>query len=220
VPYHATFVGSRAPIWHPGRVAERVKFDIYCRKSGQLINLYRINRTPSGLYLNETRNPMRATMKEVGEVKRGESGFTYHEEGNSWFKQRGDRRSMKRRETPLSDFVGARTIATAVHVVAEAGKIQALEASVKLRADDVVIDRPGPFGVEIILSDRALALDRDPKRPNSVLHTFDQVFPAILIEEFDAIEESGGVPIPTGRFPRTEPLVLGENLFFDHHGRI
>ena len=39
----------------------RLKLDIYCRRAGRLINLYRINRTPTGLYLNAARNPLAAS---------------------------------------------------------------------------------------------------------------------------------------------------------------
>jgi hypothetical protein len=89
------------------------------------------------------------------------------------------------------------------------------EGKVHLRREDIVTERLGAFGVEIILADRVADLPRLPERPNSVSYVKDQVVPVIIVEVFD---------LPTGvlssRFPRTEQLVEGENLFFDHPGRI
>ena len=196
-------------------MVDRLKFSIYCRKSGRLINLYQINRTPSGLYLNAPHDPLKATMRQEGGPRSASSGFTYHEDGKSWFKTGGDHSALERVETPLSDFRGARTIGTGAYVVLGGG-IDRVESSVDLRPQDVIVDRPVPFGVEIILSDCPRTLPPDPERPNSELHTFDQVFPVVLVEVFDLVE---GL-MPRLRFPRTEPLIEGETVFFEHRGRI
>lgn len=140
--------------------------------------------------------------------------FSYHEDGNSWFKRGKDHSWLKRIETPLSAFTGARTIWTATHFNDDGGR-DPLESGVVLRPVDIVIDRPTRFGVEFILSDQPLTLTPDPQRLNSGLYTFDRVFPLILVEVFDLLEL--GV---RERFPRTEPLIEGVNLFFDHRGRI
>jgi hypothetical protein len=197
-------------IGHSAPIPNRVKFDIYCRKGGRLINLLRINRTPTGLYFNAPHDPMRARGGRSGPC----STFSYHESGRSWFKQGTDRSWLKRLEIPLSAFRGARTIQTGQCFITDGG-ISPLESSVHVRPNDIIIDRTGPFGVEIILSDQPLILDPDPKRPNSEIHTFDRVFPVILVEVFD-LREGGAL----ARFPRMDPLVEGVNLFFDHRGRI
>jgi len=53
---------------------------------------------------------MKATMTQLDGPKSVRSGFTYHEDGSSWFKEGRDHSGHKRRESPLSDFHGARTI--------------------------------------------------------------------------------------------------------------
>jgi hypothetical protein len=187
---------------------ERLKLDIYYRRNGRLVNLYRINRTPTGLYLNAAKHPLAAS----GSARKGDSSLSYHEDGRWWIKHDG-RRDPKRLETPLSAFRDARTISTTWCTILDASS-NPLESEIQVRPQDIIIDRPDRFGVEIILCDRAIVLPDEPTRPNSTTYTFNQISPVILVEVFDFKQ----VSVP--RFTRAEPLVEGVNLFFDHPGRI
>jgi hypothetical protein len=193
----------------------RLKFSIYRRVDGRLHELFKISRTPTGLYFNPVHDPTKATMRTEGPVSPPYS-WTYHEDGRSWDK-RGARRGAlrKTREMPLSSFSGSRTVSTLCSVGA-GGCIFPLEASVTLRPVDIVVDRSAWFGVEIMLSDKVVTLDPLPERLNSTTYVKDEVFPIIIVEVFDLASPA----LVSSRFPRTEPLVEGKNLFFDHQQRI
>jgi hypothetical protein len=78
-----------------------VKFTVFLRRGPQLLELCRINRTPSGLYLNEPYNLAR----ELGSTS-PRSSLTYHEDGRRWEKFMGSRDGRKMLATPLAQFAG------------------------------------------------------------------------------------------------------------------
>ena len=179
----------------------RLKFSIFLRRDGMLIELFAINRTPTGLYFNATQSAM----------GRSRHSSSYHESGLRWSKGLGNRNSYKIKDAPLYDFRGQFSLTTSVHnvIVPSAGRP---ETDVNLRQEDIVFERPGIFGVEIILSDVPIELPSMADRPNSVTFTRDQAVPIILVEVFDV----PSAVFPLSRYPRRVPLVEGETLFFDH----
>jgi len=183
----------------------RLKFSIFLRRDGMLIELFAINRTPTGLYFN-------ATQSAMGKSRHSSS---YHESGLRWSKGLGGRNSHKIKDAPLHDFRGQFSLSTSVSnvIIPSAGRP---EATVKLWPDDVVFERPEIFGVEIILSDVPIELPPMEGRPNSVTFIRDQVVPVVMVEVFDV----PSAVFPLSRYPRRVPLVEGETLFFDHQGRI
>jgi hypothetical protein len=185
---------------------DRLKFSVYLRRDGRLQEFYQISRTPSGLYFNEVRSPIRSALKGQGVKMLPGSSSSYHSSGMYWDKHFG-RRDRKIRDTPLAEFSGARTYSTQLCVITSM-ELQRPADSVRLRAEDVVFERYGPFGIEIILSDSVFEISPEPDRLNSVTYVKEQVFPAIMIEVFDS---PTGV-FPRMRFKRAEPLSEGENF--------
>ena len=193
----------------------RLKFSIYRRMDGRLQELFKISRTPTGLYFNPVHDPMKATMRADGPVLPPYS-WTYHEDGKSWDKRGRTHGALRKTlETPLSSFSGSRTITTLCST-GGGGWIHPRETAVEVLPADIVLDRGSPFGLEIILSDTVVNLDPQSDRLNPTVYVKDEVFPVIIVEVFDLALPT----FPRYRFPRTDPLVEGENLFFDHHGRI
>jgi hypothetical protein len=185
------------------------KFRVYLRRDGLLVELHNIARTPTGLYFNQTRYMFGNT------VSRSPSSSTYHEDGKLWSKGLLGRDMAKHLNQPLSGFKGQFSLSTSINTVLNPrGGLTPNQAN--LRPGDIVFERLGTFGTEIILSESVIELPELPDRPNRTVYVKDQIFPVIIIEVFG--RPSPAVPSP--RFPRLKPLVEGETLFFDHPGRI
>jgi hypothetical protein len=185
------------------------KFRVYLRRDGWLVEMHNIARTPTGLYFNQTRYTFGNT------VSRSPSSSTYHEDGKRWSKGLLDRNMAKCLDQPLSGFKGQFSLSTSITTVLNPqGGLTPEQAN--LRANDIVFERQGTFGTEMMLSDAVIDLPGLPDRPNRTVYVKDQIFPVIIFEVFD--RPSPAVPSP--RFPRLDPFVEGETLFFDHPGRI
>ena len=183
----------------------RLKFNVYLKRDSMLVELYAINRTPSGLYFNPTRRAGGKT----------HSSHTYHQDGLSWGKGLVTRNDSKVRDSPLSDFEGQRTLRTSINVIGSTDQ-GIPETQIVIRPQDIMLDRPRAFGVEFILSSEPIELATLADRPNSITYVKDEVFPLIIIEVYDLTSRAMLSP----RFPRLTPLIEGETLFFDHPGHI
>src|SRR5206468_10495677 len=146
----------------PGAQSQ-MKFRVYVRRDNRLRELYRIKRTKTGLYFNEVYDAMKAGGAKLS----AGSTSTYHEDGRSWEKLMGSRNDQKVINPPLADFSGALTLRTMICTISSMGWNSRPEDQVALRPEDVVCERTGVFGIEVILSDKALDLPTLPDRPNS-----------------------------------------------------
>lgn len=141
--------------------------------NGGVVSLYRIARTSNGLYV-------------VGTSARAGAGqhLSYHESGICFDHSTGERTRARRR--PLTGYTGDASILLS-HVVAHRVDPRAAVGFDEVRPGDIVLDRPGDIGVEMILSDSLDALPRRADRPNAELHRVPMV-PKLLIEIFDVTD--------------------------------
>lgn len=176
-----------------------MKFRIYLRRFGQLIALRKLSRTSGGLY-----------------IVPGRSGdyVSYHEDGKYWIRSRGIRFVKKIRQ-PLSTFAGIETLSVTTINVSGPMPDDLNERDVSLKGEDVVLDFPGSFCVEIILSENVIQLPELPERGGARVFAKDWK-PNVIVEAF----ELAGNVFPTDRYPPTTTWVEGSNFFLDHPGRI
>jgi len=144
--------------------------------NGGVVSLYRIARTSNGLYV-------------VGTSARAGAGqhLSYHESGICFDHSTGER--IRARRCPLSGYTGDASILLS-HVVAHGVDPRAAVGLDEVRPGDIVLDRPGDIGVEMILSDSRDALPRRADRANAELHCIPMV-PKLLIEIFDVTDGLG-----------------------------
>jgi hypothetical protein len=160
----------------------RVRRKVYITlPNGGVVSLYRIARTSNGLYV-------------VGMSARAGAGqhLSYHESGICFDHSTGERTRAKRR--PLSGYTGDASILLS-HVVAHRVDPRAAVGPDEVRPGDIVLDRPGDIGVEMILSDSLDALPRRADRPNAELHRVPMI-PRLLIEIFDVTGGLGSERYP------------------------
>ena len=144
--------------------------------SGGVVGLYRLTRTANGLFV-------------VGTMAKAGAGqhLSYQEDGVCFDHSGGQR--VRGRRCPLTGHRGAVTLVL-THLMlyqVDAGDITSLD---QVRAGDILIDRPGVIGIEIILSDYLEELPVRPDRPNVDLH-FIPMAPQLLVEVFDAPGDLG-----------------------------
>jgi hypothetical protein len=144
--------------------------------NGGVVGLYRLTRTANGLFV-------------VGTMAKAGAGqhLSYQEDGVCFDHSGGQRARGRRR--PLTGNRGAVTLVL-THLMlyqVDAGDITSLD---QVRAGDILIDRPGVIGIEIILSDYLEELPVRPDRPNVDLH-FIPMAPQLLVEVFDAPGDLG-----------------------------
>ena len=144
--------------------------------NGGVVSLYRFTRTASGLFV-------------VGTMAKAGAGqhLSYQEDGVCFDHSGGQRARGRRR--PLTGHTGAVTLVL-THVMlyqVDASEIINLD---QVRAGDILIDRPGDIGIEIILSDHLEELPVRPDRPNADLHVIPMA-PQLLVEVFDAPGDLG-----------------------------
>jgi len=149
--------------------------------NGGVVSLYRIARTSNGLYV-------------VGASAKAGAGqhLSYHESGICFEHSTGERIRAKRR--PLTGYAGAASILLA-HVVAHRVDPRQAVGLDEVRPGDIVVDRPGDIGIEMILSDSLEALPRRADRPNAELHRVPMV-PKLLVEIFDVTHALGAERFP------------------------
>jgi hypothetical protein len=163
--------------------------------NGGVVGLYRITRTSNGLYV-------------VGMSGKAGAGqhLSYHESGICFDHSTGERLRAKRR--PLTGYTGAASILLS-HVMAhrvDAGEAVALD---EVRAGDIVVDRPGDIGIEMVLSDTLDALPQRTDRQNAELHLVPMA-PRLLIEIFDVTGAVGP--------ERYSDPASWERRYLHHHG--
>jgi hypothetical protein len=162
---------------------------------GGVVSLYRIARTSNGLYVVGT----------SGKAGAGQH-LSYHESGICFDHATGERSRAKRR--PLTGYTGDASILLS-HVVAH--RVDAREAVGldEVRPGDIVVDRPGDIGIEMILSDTLDALPPRTDRPTAELYLVPMA-PRLLIEVFDV---TGG--LGPERYP---DRVIWERPYLHQHG--
>jgi hypothetical protein len=134
------------------RLWEPMTFRLLLHCPEGLYSLYKIDVRPSGVYIASTLPGL------------GDTHVSYHTDGNCFIHSRGEMR--KGRRQPLSDFQGIETIHYVPFIV-----FRPSPDSIPVKrtsSGDIVVIRDDIFGVEVILSDRILALPEFPGRLNSV----------------------------------------------------
>ena len=149
--------------------------------NGGVVSLYRLVRTPNGLFV-------------VGTMPKAGAGqhLSYHEDGVCFDHSGGQRTRGRRR--PLTGYTGEGSLVL-THLMlyqVEASEVMNLD---QVRAGDILIDRPGDIGIEIILSDALEELPARPDRQHADLHVIPMV-PQLLVEVFDVTG-----PLGPARFP-------------------
>jgi hypothetical protein len=144
--------------------------------NGGVVGLYRLTRTPNGLFV-------------VGTMAKAGAGqhLSYQEDGVCFDHSGGQRARGRRR--PLAGHTGEVTLVL-THLMlyqVDASEITNLD---QVRPGDILIDRPGDIGIEIILSDYLEELPARPDRPNADLHLIPMA-PQLLVEVFDASGDLG-----------------------------
>lgn len=149
--------------------------------NGGVVCLYRIARTSNGLYV-------------VGMAARAGAGqhLAYHESGICFDHSVVER--VRARRQPLAGYTGETSILLSRVVAHEVDAREAVGLD-QVRPGDVVIDRPGDIGIEMILSDDLETLPQAADRPNAELHLIPTT-PRLLVEVFDVIG-----PMGSERFP-------------------
>ncbi len=161
-----------------------MKFSVYTLKNVRLVPLYRINRTPAGLYFNNVSGG-------------GPSYTTYHEDGAYWGRV-GHAKAVKKRREPLSSLIGPYTLSTMTGTILAPRPGDRKAADVQLRAEDIVVDLPNPFGAEIIISAQEVTLEPLPDRVDSQVFVKSNLTPIILTFEFFGNPTN---TLQVGRFP-------------------
>ena len=160
-----------------------MKFTVYTRKNDRLVPLWKISRTPAGLYFNDVSG-------------RGPSSTTYHEDGAYWGRF-GHIKTVKKRREPLSSLTGPYTLSTMTGTILAPRPDSRKAADVQLRAEDIVVDLPNPFGAEIIISGQEVTLEPLPERVDSQVFVKRNLTPILTFEFFGNPTNS----LPVGRFP-------------------
>ena len=175
-------------------------FKISLKRFSKLIFLLKVSRTKGGLYL----------------IWAGpdESHVSYHEDGKYWVRSRGAKVIKKLRQ-PLSSFVGAETLSSGVYSHFGPMPDDRDESATAIRSNDVVIDYPATFGMEIILTDAAIHLPEVAGRKNSRVFVMESR-PLIIVEAFEFQDR----PFLSDRFPPSTTWIEGSNFFVNHQGRI
>jgi hypothetical protein len=149
--------------------------------NGGVVSLYRIARTSNGLYVVGT----------SGKAGAGQH-LSYHETGICFDHSTGERIRAKR--CPLTGYAGDASILLA-HVVAHRVDPREAVGPDEVRPGDIVVDRPGDVGIEMILSESLDALPQRADRPNAELHQVAMV-PRLLVEIFDVTGALGPERFP------------------------
>jgi hypothetical protein len=108
--------------------------------------------------------------------------LSYHESGICFDHSTGGRIRAKRR--PLAGYTGDTSILLSLVVAHRVDAREAVGLN-EVRPGDIVVDRPGDIGIEMILSDTLTALPGRADRPGAELHLVP-IAPRLLIEIFDA----------------------------------
>jgi hypothetical protein len=161
--------------------------------NGGVVSLYRLTRTANGLFV-------------VGTMAKAGAGqhLSYQEDGVCFDHSGGQR--VRGRWRSLTGHTGAVTLVL-THLMlyqVDASDIVNLD---QVRAGDILIDRPGDIGIEIILSDYLEELPERPDRPNAELH-FVPMAPQLLVEVFDAPGDLGSPRYPDDA--KWEPPIFRE----------
>jgi len=173
-----------------------MKFKVYAKKQGRLVTLWDVRRTPTGLYFHGSHGP---------------SYMSYHQDGAYWTRS-GHTKMAKKRRTPLAELKGAYTLSTGTFTILAPMPTDPIADSVQLRSEDIVVEYPGIFGAEVILSDIVPTLEAIPSRANTQVFTKQNVAPIVRFEFF----ENPANELQIGRYPA--PPVMA--LTFDAKERI
>lgn len=177
-----------------------MRFSIYLRRFGKLIKLYRLHRSPTGLYIWASQS----------------SNYTsWHEDGRYWIRSRG-RRHVKKLQQPLIGFKGTESLCLSTQMITGPWLRDKADGQVKVRPEDIVFEIDGHFAIEIILSEDPPILAPLLERASSIVFVRDTVRPIITVEVFPI---TSGV-LPPMRFPSATQWIEGINFFVDHRGKI
>jgi hypothetical protein len=159
--------------------------------NGGVVCLYRLTRTPNGLFVVGTMAPAGAGQH-----------LSYQEDGVCFDHSNGRRARGRRR--PLAGHTGAVTLVlTRLELLqVDASEILTLD---QVRPGDILIDRPGDIGIEIIVADCVGELPTRPDRPNAEVYLVPMA-PQLLVEVFDT-----GGDLGPPRYPEQvdwEPPIL------------
>src|SRR5262245_45498362 len=107
--------------------------------------------------------------------------MSYHEDGAYWSRF-GYTKTVKKRRTPLAELKGAYTLSTGTFTILAPMPTDPIADSVQLRQEDIVVEYPGIFGGEVILSDQVPELEPMPSRVNSQVFVKQHMAPVITFE--------------------------------------
>jgi hypothetical protein len=175
-------------------------FKIYVRRFGKVIALQKISRTSGGIYFISPRS--------------SSDYVSYHEDGKYWVRSQG-KRYIKKLRQPLSNFVGIETLSSGVFNIWGSMPDDRDEAAVSVKPEDVVVDFPSTFGIEIILSEKEIHLPDLAGRLHSRVYIKESK-PLIIVEVFEFDVQ----PFLTDRYPTPTTWVENSNFFVDHPERI
>jgi hypothetical protein len=173
-----------------------MKFKVYAKRHGRLVTLWDVRRTPTGLYFHGSRGP---------------SYMSYHEDGAYWTRS-GHTKMAKKRRTPLAELKGAYTLSTGTFAILAPMPTDPIADGVQLRNEDIVVEYPGIFRAEVILSDAVPTLEPIPSRANTQVFIIENIAPIVTFEFF----ENPTIELQIDRFP--VPPVMA--LTFDANERI
>jgi len=177
-----------------------MRFSIYLRRFGKLHRLYKFHRSTKGLYSFS---------------RSADSYDSWHNDGNSWSRFRGAK-TIKKKRQPLARFEGSETLYNSITMLLAPMPDDIEETAHQPRADDIVLDIPGIVATEVILSAAPLTLFPIPSRPDSMVHVKVDMFPIFTLEAWQMPDRQ----FPVSRFKSSINWVEGQNLFFNHVGRI
>ncbi len=165
-----------------------MKFNIYFTSNNELVKLYAINRSLSGLYLMPFGNWPH---------------FSYHNSGETHYRHPAlvnGNLNTKRQRVPLQEFIGPESI-TSFNVLNFSSRSS---KGFKVKKEDIVIDLEPPFCVEIILTSKELVLPEMADRKNSRLYLKTNFSPMIIVEAFNLPNRQ----LIDQRFKVTHPEIL------------
>ena len=189
----------------------KMKFKIFLRKNGHLVQLMNLSCTKNGLYF-------------IPKHSKGNDKDTYHADGNTFFRTAHDKKDgkeynhiLRKKRQPLSNFKDAETIHRGYYTIYAPLPNDPLESETKIKPEDIIFDREGSnFFIEIILSEKRIELEEKAERLNSLVFVKDKIFPNIIVEVFDKHDSL----TPGGRYPEKTKYIEGVNLLFGNEGRL
>lgn len=175
-----------------------MKFRIILKRTEGFLRLAKITRSKTGLYL--------ISMSPAGGP---DNHFSYHEDGVCFQHALGRRLTRSYRQ-PLSSLKGIETIGYMNLMLFTPMPEQRIIREEDMQGEDVLIERHGWFGIEIMISDVTMKLPPLEGRLNSELFVKEHMRPKVLIECFNLPVKGSsqhGIGLPP-RFPSSAPIKI------------